>query len=61
MKEKKTVVKIVNPTQAGFYADNGLEPIRIYRSYGRWVWEFGKEESNPLFTRWLNNENKLNY
>ena len=51
-------VKIINPVQAGFYYENGLEPIRVFFSRGKWVWEFVKDESNPLYTRWLNNEHK---
>ena len=54
-------VKIINPVQAGFYFENGLKPLDIYLSRGKWVWEFDKDESNPLFTRWLNNENKMKY
>lgn len=56
-----TTVKIINPVQAGFYYENGLKPLDIYFSRGKWVWEFDKDESNPLFTRWLNNENKMKY
>ena len=54
-------VKIINPVQAGFYFEKGLKPLDIYFSRGKWVWEFDKDESNPLFTRWLNNENKMKY
>lgn len=54
-------VKIINPVQAGFYFENGLKPLDIYFSRGKWVWEFDKDESNSLFTRWLNNENKMKY
>ena len=54
MKEKQTV-KIVNPNQAGAYYRNGLKPIRVYFDR-KWVWEFDKEESNPLYTKWLNHE-----
>ena len=54
-------VKIINPVQAGFYFENGLKTLDIYFSRGKWVWEFDKDESNPLFTRWLNNENKMKY
>jgi hypothetical protein len=40
-------VKIINPVQAGFYFENGLKPLDIYFSRGKWVWEFDKDESNP--------------
>ena len=32
-------VKIINPVQAGFYFENGLKPLDIYFSRGKWVWE----------------------
>ena len=54
---KNDIVKIVNPVQAGCYVKSGLEPIRIYFDR-RWVWEFDKEKSNPLYTKWLNHEFK---
>lgn len=52
---KKPTVKIINPVQAGFYYKNGLKPLEIVFT-DRWVWVFDKESSNPLYTRWLNNE-----
>ena len=55
--EKKTV-KIINPVQAGFYYKNGLKPLEITFT-DRWVWIFDKKLSNPLFTRWLRNENQM--
>ena len=45
--ENKTI-KISNPEQSGFYVDNGLTPINIYRSNGMWVWEFNKDEQNKI-------------
>lgn len=55
MEREKEVVKIINPVQAGAYFKNGLEPINIYFDR-KWVWEFDKEKSRALFTRWLNHE-----
>ena len=46
MKEK--TIKISNPEQSGFYVDNGLTPISVYRSNGMWVWEFNKDEQNKI-------------
>lgn len=55
-REKVEVVRIVNPAQAGAYANNGLEPLRIYFNKDKWVWEFDKEKSRPYFTKWLNHD-----
>mgnify|MGYP006954109253 FL=1 len=56
---ERKIVKIINPVQAGFYYRNGLKPLDIIFT-DRWVWIFDKEASNPLYTRWLNNENQMN-
>ena len=45
---KNKTIKISNPEQSGFYVDNGLTPISIYRSNGMWVWEFNKDEQNQI-------------
>ena len=54
---KNETVRIINPVQAGFYMKCGLEPLEIYFT-NKWVWRFDKDKSNPLYTRWLNGENK---
>jgi len=46
-------VKIINPKQAGLYIKNGLQPLKIYYD-NRLVFEFDKDASNPLYTKWLN-------
>ena len=38
MKDK--TIKITDSEQSGFYIDNGLTPISIYRSSGELIWEF---------------------
>ena len=53
MKEK---VKIVNPKQAMLYMKHGLK-CDCYYSDGKIIYEFNKEESNPLYRLWL--ERKL--
>ena len=50
----KETVKIVNPKQAQLYIKNGLEPIRVYWSINRIVYEFDRELSYPLFDKWCN-------
>ena len=55
MKDENHVVKIVNMKQAGLYIKHGLKPLDIYYN-GRLVIVFDKEESNPLFTKWLKHE-----
>ena len=51
MREK--TIKISNSEQSGFYVDNGLTPINIYRSNGMWVWEFNKDEQNQIvYKKW---------
>lgn len=51
----RDVVKIVNVKQAGLYIKHGLKPLNIYYD-GKLVIEFDKEESKPLFSKWLNHE-----
>lgn len=50
---KKETVKIINFKQAGLYIKNGLQPEKIYYD-DHLVFEFDKEASNPLYTKWLN-------
>ena len=51
MKDK--TIKITDSEQSGFYIDNGLTPISIYRSSGELVWEFNKDEQNQLvYKKW---------
>lgn len=54
--ENREVVKIVNPKQALMYAKNGLQPIKVFYSNGKFVYVFDKEESKPYFSKWLNHE-----
>ena len=53
--DKKTI-KIVNPVQAGKYVENGLNPLKIYWSFDRWVWEFDRSKTKPLFDKWCKRE-----
>lgn len=53
--ENQEVVKIVNMKQAGLYIKHGLKPVNIYYD-NKLIIEFNKNESNPLFTKWLNHE-----
>jgi len=53
--DKKTI-KIVNPFQAGKYVENGLNPLKIYWSFDRWVWEFDRAKTKPLFDKWCKRE-----
>ena len=46
MKDK--TIKITDSEQSGFYIDNGLTPISVYRSSGELVWEFNKDEQNKI-------------
>ena len=50
---KRQTVKIINIKQASLYIKNGLQPIKVYYD-NHLVIEFDKEESNPLYTKWLN-------
>ena len=51
MKDK--TIKITDSEQSGFYIDNGLTPISVYRSSGELVWEFNKDEQNQLvYKKW---------
>lgn len=50
---RSRTIKITDSEQSGFYVDNGLTPINIYRSYGMWVWEFNKDEQNKVvYKKW---------
>ncbi|MGY0372497.1 hypothetical protein [Clostridium sp. JNZ J1-5] len=49
-------IRIVNPIQAGAYVKNGLEPIKIYWNKDKWVWEFNRQASKPLFKKWCRRE-----
>jgi len=49
-------IKIVNPIQAGAYVEYGIKPIKIYFGYGKWVWEFNKEETHEVWEKWKNRE-----
>lgn len=55
MTEFKNTVKIVNMKQAGLYIKHGLKPLNIYYD-GKLIIEFDRDESNPLFTKWLKHE-----
>ena len=47
------IIKIVDSEQSRFYVDNGLTPIRVYRSSNEMVWEFNKDEQNQLvYKKW---------
>ena len=50
---KRQTVKIINIKQASLYIKNGLQPIKVYYD-NHLVFEFDKEKSNPLYTKWLN-------
>lgn len=52
-KMERQTVKIINIKQASLYIKNGLQPIKVYYD-NHLVFEFDKEESNPLYTKWLN-------
>ena len=52
----KETVKIVNPKQAQLYIKNGLEPIRVYWSINRIVYEFEKDKTYDLFDKWCKYE-----
>ena len=52
MTEFKNTVKIVNMKQSGLYIKHGLKPLNIYYD-GKLIIEFDRDESNPLFTKWL--------
>ena len=53
----KKTVKILNPKQAMLYMKHGLK-CNCYYSNEKIVYEFDKDETNPLYTLWLKRELK---
>lgn len=49
-------VKIVNIRQAGLYIKNGLDPLKVYWGNNALIFEFDREASQPLFTKWRSHE-----
>ena len=50
-------IKILNMKQAIIYSQNGIQPIRLeWGRNNKIVFVFTKEETNAIYTRWLNNE-----
>ena len=57
MKKDINEVKLVNRLQVAKYIENGVQPIRIeLGDNGKLLFVFSKQETNHLYTKWLNRE-----
>ena len=53
MKDNRTEIKITSFKQALFYADNGMQPLRIERGFdNKMVFVYDKQENHELFLKW---------
>lgn len=50
-------IKIVNRLQVAKYVEQGVQPLRIeIGENAKLLFIFSKEETNHLYTKWLNRE-----